>query len=370
MRAQMMPVLEDDVRTFLESLEQYADSGEEVNMVQIYETLAMDRIGRSAFGSNEQFQGHPDHPLIGLAKRTTMEAMRGPVHMVAQSITSFGLLMKPLCFYSLVVRRFRPLRLHTQNIITMRMEDPTLRKPDILQNILEAKYVERGGGLAANGIPTSRSLTMQEVLTSAGTLFLAGFDTLASSLSYFTFTLAKYQDVQDKVRQEIQEVVLEQGILDYEVVMKKLNYLEQVMNETLRLYPPGLTFVTREAAEAFEFKGIKFKAGTCFMVPLYQMQREPRFWPDPLKFNPDRFAPENEKKLNSRAFVPFGIGPRNCIGMKIAVLNLKFTMARLVQNYHLQLGPSQEGEMPLHSHAMVSAPGRGPWIIFRSVKSP
>ncbi|KAH8026171.1 hypothetical protein HPB51_016774 [Rhipicephalus microplus] len=80
----------------------------------------------------------------------------------------------------------------------------------------------------------------------------------------------------------------QKGELDYDTVMKKLNYLDQVMNETLRLCPPGLTFVTRQAKEDFEYKGLKFKAGTCFMVPQYYIQRDPRFWSNPLEFDPER----------------------------------------------------------------------------------
>ncbi|KAL3250770.1 hypothetical protein MRX96_055375, partial [Rhipicephalus microplus] len=155
--------------------------------------------------------------------------------------------------------------------------------------------------------------------------------------------------------------------LDFETLMKRLNYLEQVISETLRPYPPGLTFVTRQAKEDSTHKGTLFKAGTCFMVPLYQIQRDPRFWPDPLQFNPDRFAPENEAQLVKAAYMPFGVGPRNCVGKSMAMLTLKLAMAKLLLKYHVELGPSQKGEMQISSRAMVSTPTRGPWIIIRHI---
>lgn len=71
--------------------------------------------------------------------------------------------------------------------------------------------------------------------------------------------------------------------------MRKLKYLGQVVDETLRLYPPGLLFVTRQAKEDFEYNGIKFKAGTAFMVSQYHLQRHPQFWPNPDEFDPDRW---------------------------------------------------------------------------------
>ncbi|XP_077495651.1 cytochrome P450 3A14-like [Amblyomma americanum] len=369
---QMMPSLEKDVNIYLSSLEQYAETGEEVHMLRMYEPFAMDLTGRRCFGIPEQIQDNPDHPTLGLAKYTANDGMTGALHMVGQCVGSLGPFMKPLCFLSLLPVRFHFRKMEVQKRIETRLKDPSSRKPDILQHLIEAKYVEResanGAKQEENGVSKSRPLTTDEVIISAGTLCLAGFETMASSLSYVTFTLAQHPDVQEKVREEVRDAVREQGTLDYDTVMKKLNYLEQVMNETLRLYPPGLTFVTREAKEDFQYKELKFKAGTCFMVPLYQIMRDARFWPEPLEFRPERFSPENEDKLNKRAFLAFGIGPRNCLGMKIAVLYLKFTIAKLVQKYCFQLGPSQKGEMTLASHAMVSEPSEGPWVILRHAK--
>nr|XP_037280429.1 thromboxane-A synthase-like [Rhipicephalus microplus] len=213
----------------------------------------------------------------------------------------------------------------------------------------------------------TRPLTTLEVSNCATTIFVAGNETIASALSYLTFVLTKYPDLEDKVRQEVVDTFSDQDKLEFETLMKRLNYLEQVISETLRLYPPGLTFVTRQANEDFAHKGTLFKAGTCFMVPLYQIQRDPRFWPDPLQFNPDRFAPENEAQLVKAAYMPFGVGQRNCVGKSMAMLTLKLAMAKLLLKYHLELGPSQKGEMQISSRAMVSTPTRGPWIIIRHI---
>ncbi|KAL1470362.1 hypothetical protein MTO96_040473 [Rhipicephalus appendiculatus] len=127
------------------------------------------------------------------------------------------------------------------------------------------------------------------------------------------------------------------------------------------------SFVTRQAKEDFVYKGTQFKAGTCFMAPLYQIQRDPRFWPDPLQFKPERFAPENEAQLIKAAYMPFGVGPRNCVGKSMAMLKLKLAMAKLLLKYRLELGPSQMGQMEISSRAMVSTPSRGPWIIIRNL---
>nr|XP_037280430.1 thromboxane-A synthase-like [Rhipicephalus microplus] len=215
------------------------------------------------------------------------------------------------------------------------------------------------------------------------------YETIASSLSYLTFVLAKYPDVQEKVRQEVVDTISEQRTsvrafskqsfcsIDRSFnLVKRVNwtsrllqedlvYLEQVIKETVRLYPPGLTFVTRQAKEDFTYRGTQFKAATCFMVPLYQIHRDPRFWPDPLQFNPERFGAENEAHLIKVAYMPFGLGPRNCVGKSMATLILKLAMAKLLLQYRLELGPSQMGEMQINSRAMVSTPENGPWVIIR-----
>lgn len=366
----MLPYLEQDVDILVKLLEKHADTGEEVNMLPKYEQLAMDYIARGSFGIDERFQGNPEHPMIALAKAACCQLMTGPLHMIAQSTTSLKPLRKPMCWLAVAIGDFifDAVTEQTVKIIEKRKKDPSLRKPDILQNLLDAEYVESEAGTGTAdggkaGVMKSRALTTEEVATSAATLFIAGYETIVTSISYLTFTIAKYPDVQERVRQEINDAVGEKGVLDYDTVMKKLTYLEQVMNETMRLYPPGLTFVTRMAMRDFEFKGKTFKAGTCFMVPQYQIHRDPRYWPRALEFDPDRFAPENEGKLKKMAFAPFGIGPRNCVALRMSVLKMKFTVAKLLQKYRIELGPSQMGEMPMASRAMVSTPARGPWII-------
>ncbi|XP_075553608.1 cytochrome P450 3A14-like [Dermacentor variabilis] len=365
----IMPLMEEYIAGLLRSLEEPARSGDEVNMRQTYEQLSMEFVAQVSFGVDERFERRPDHSIAIFASESCARIMTGPLHMIAQSTTSFGRLMKPLCLISLATEGFLKVYRKMAKIIESRKNDPSCRRPDILQNLLDAEYVESkaltDGPMVKNGRLRSRPLSNAEVVSCAATLFVAGYETIASSLSYLTFVFAKYPDVQEKVRQEVTDTVSEQGKLDFETVMKRLNYLERVIKETMRLYPPGLTFVTRQAKQDFAYKGTQFKTGTCFMAPLYQIQRDPRFWPDPLQFNPDRFAPENEAQLVKMAYMPFGVGPRNCVGNGMGMLKLKLTMAKLLLKYRLELGSSQMGEMKIKSRAMVSAPAKGPWIIIR-----
>lgn len=364
----MMPHIQEDADIFIKSMEKYADSGEEVHILHKFEELAMDYVARGAFGIDERFQGKPDHPALAVAKAAFRGCMIGPFHMIAQCTTTFGALMKPLYWLSLYLGEysFQSMNDQAAKIIEIRKQDPKRRKPDILQNLLDAEYVETeqkiSGSNLPNGTPKSRALTTEEVVTTAAILFAAGFETTATALSYVVFLLAKHQDVQERLRQEIMDAVAaNNGVLDYETFMKKMKYLGQVVDEALRLNPPGLTFVTRKAKEDFQYNGITFKAGTAFMVSQYHIMRDPRYWTDPSVFNPDRFSGDHDAILRH---MPFGVGPRNCVGMRLALFKIRYTIARLLQKYRLELGPSQKGTLELGQYAMVSTPARGPWIVF------
>ncbi|XP_075545082.1 cytochrome P450 3A14-like isoform X2 [Dermacentor variabilis] len=370
---QMVPHLQEDADIFIKSLQRHADNGEEVHMLRKFEELSMDYVARGSFGIDERFQGKPDHPLMAIAKATLRGTMKGPFHMIAQCTTTFGLLMKPFYWVSLLLGEytFENFNEQTAKVIQLRKSDPTARKADILQNLLDAEYTEaeeeRGDNKVSTGSIRSRALTTEEIITTATVLFIAGFETTATALSYIMYALAKHPEVQGKLRREVFDAVGTNGSLDYETVMKKLKYLEKVVDESLRLYPPGLSFVTRQAKEDFEYNGIKFKAGTSFIVPQYQILTDPRYFSNPMEFNPDRSSPGNEASFTKAAHIPFGVGPRNCVGMKLALLKLRYTVARMVQKYQVELGPSQKGAMELGQYGMVSTPSNGPWIVLRTL---
>ncbi|XP_037568825.1 cytochrome P450 3A14-like [Dermacentor silvarum] len=368
----LMPSIKEKADMFLKLLDEHADSGKEVNMMAKYEELSMEYVTRSLFGLEERFFGKPDHPLITVAKATFRGLMTGTLHVIAQSTTMFGSLMKPFYFltYAAGEFTFQALSDEIEKIVDIRRKNPAYRRPDMLQNLLDAEYTEEPSGLSStvpNGDSRTRPLTMQEVVVNAATLFVGGFETTASSLSYLTFALAKHPDIQEKVRKEVSDAISASGSLDYEIVARRLKYLSQVIDETLRRYSPATTSVTRQAQEDFVYNGTKFKAGTCFMIAQYHTHMEPRFWPNPEEFDPERFSPENLSALNKSAYVPFGIGPRNCVGMRMALLLLKYTVARLVLKYRFELGASQEGTMDIEEYCFLSAPTRGPWIVFHKL---
>ncbi|XP_070392531.1 cytochrome P450 3A14-like [Dermacentor albipictus] len=145
------------------------------------------------------------------------------------------------------------------------------------------------------------------------------------------------------VLEELLPVLLHQKTsVDYEIVTRKLKYLQQVVDESLRLMPPALIFTTRRAKEDFEYNGLRFKAGTCVMSPTYHVHTDSRYWPDPFVFDPNRFSAENETAIPKMAHQPFGLDPRRCVGMRMALTNIKYTLARILTKFTLELGEKQD----------------------------
>lgn len=108
--------------------------------------------------------------------------------------------------------------------------------------------------------------------------------------------------------------------------------MDMVIDESLRLYPPANRF-ERVANKDFEFEGVKIKKGQVVVVPVYPLHYDPETYPNPEEFDPERFNEENKKLRDSATFLPFGVGPRICIGMRFAIIEIKILMASILSKY-------------------------------------
>lgn len=163
------------------------------------------------------------------------------------------------------------------------------------------------------------------------TMIIAGHDTSTALLTWVLYVLSSKPEVQSKARQEI-NTVLGSSQPDY-AHLTALRYLDQVMNETLRLYPP-IHLGSRIAACDLEFQGYRIPAGRRVLYSIYLTHRDARYWRHPTDFIPERFSPEQSR--HPYTFIPFGGGPRNCIGMAFAQVEVKIVLARILQRFELE----------------------------------
>jgi len=198
---------------------------------------------------------------------------------------------------------------------------------DLLSMLLAARDEETGAGM------TDLQLR-DEVLT----MLLAGHETTSLALSWTYYLLSQHPEVEHRIADEVERVIGGErpsfGHLD------RLAWTRQAIQEALRLYPPAWGF-SRQAVGDDEIGGYQVPKGALvFLIP-FVVHRRPRLWPDPERFDPDRFAPELESERPRFAYIPFGGGPRGCIGNQFAMVEAQLIVATIAQRYRLELVPDQ-----------------------------
>ncbi len=164
------------------------------------------------------------------------------------------------------------------------------------------------------------------------TMLIAGHDTSTASLTWTLYLLGAHPAAMSRARAEV-DAVIGHGAPQLEHAAQ-LTYLDQVIKESLRLYPP-IHLSSRTAAQDLDFKGMLIPAGTRVLFSIYLTQRDPHYWTAPDRFDPDRFSPELSANRPAYTYLPFGGGPRNCIGFAFAELELKLVLARLLQRFDM-----------------------------------
>lgn len=240
-------------------------------------------------------------------------------------------------------------------------------KADLLQTLLDAES-ETSPSINNDAVqkPASDKTVHLTCLTRTlanGTLFvIAAIDAVATPLSFATYLLALHQDVQDRVREEVQLAIKKDGDITYENVCG-MEYLGQVISETLRMFPSLHGFVQRACDGDYEYKGMRFPKGTVIGAPVLRMHYDPRFWKEPEKFDPDRFSKENKLKINPMAYLPFGAGPRNCIASRYSELIMRVSLATLISR--LKLSPNEcepKTSGSFRAKFILMVPENGIWL--------
>ncbi|GAK72555.1 putative cytochrome P450 [Agrobacterium rubi TR3 = NBRC 13261] len=186
--------------------------------------------------------------------------------------------------------------------------------------------------LSASDPETGRTMTNAEIVDNLMTFITAGHETTALGLAWTFDLLARHPQVETKVLAEIDAVTAGRPVLADDV--SKLVYTRQVFSEAMRLYPPA-PIITRTALQDFQLGEYRIPAGTVLIVPIYAVHRHASLWSDPEVFDPDRFSPEAAKTRHRYAYMPFGAGPRVCIGNAFAVMEAVVILAVMLQKVRL-----------------------------------
>lgn len=186
---------------------------------------------------------------------------------------------------------------------------------------------------------TGARMTDQEARDEAVTLFAAGHETTANALSWTWYLLSQHPEIEARLQAEVDTVLGDRPATFQD--LPQLRYTGMIVKESLRLYPPAWVLNAREALEDIRIDGYTIpKGGSIFVAP-YAVHRNPAYFADPLRFDPERFSPENEKRIPRYAYFPFGGGPHICIGNSFALMEAQLILATIAQRVSLSLLPNQ-----------------------------
>jgi cytochrome P450 len=301
-----------------ESLRDF-DRQARIGPVDIYPQLmkiTFEMVGRSLFGAHLKDE---DIHLISRTIATVQE------FLVRQTIQPY---LNPWFGVSGELRRHEEMRTRADGILLDYIKQRRREAPghDLLQILLDARYSDGAG------------MSDELVLSESMQLLVAGHETSSNALSWLLYLLSSRPDCLERLRQEF-DSVLGGAPLSYSDV-PKLEFAAQVTQEALRLYPP-FWMVDRMALSDDRVGDLTIPRGSTVVVFIYGVQHSPRYWPNPESFDPERFSKANEKLHPAFAYLPFGAGPRGCIGGNYATLQILLILSVLLRKYNLQLASGQ-----------------------------
>jgi cytochrome P450 len=209
--------------------------------------------------------------------------------------------------------------------------------------------------IATSDPDTGRTLSDDEICSELMAFMIAGHDTTSTALAYAMWALGQHLEIQDRVAAEVSAIGDRQLTADD---VPRLSYTVQVLREALRLCPPGAA-LPRTAVRDIEVDGHRVERGSLVAYGIYAVQRDPAYWEHPLVFDPDRFSPERAKGRDRWQYVPFGGGPRSCIGDHFAMLEATLALATLIRRVEIRaLRTDFEFTVPFTMVAAAPVPAR------------
>lgn len=221
------------------------------------------------------------------------------------------------------VRRHKRLAEESKNIIGQIIEQRKVSgeiHDDLLDMLLATRYEDTG-----------EPISTKQLIDEISILFVAGHETTANALAFTTYLLAKHPQFQDRLLAEVRQV--HQSTSNPLEQIKLLSFTKAVIEESMRLYPPAW-ITDRENLEDDTIGPYQIEKRTLVGVSFYELHRNPKYWHDPDRFDPERFLGDNRKKT-AGVYYPFGAGPRMCIGMGFAVYEMVLAVAHLIANYQV-----------------------------------
>ncbi|XP_059410972.1 cytochrome P450 3A27-like isoform X1 [Carassius carassius] len=217
---------------------------------------------------------------------------------------------------------------------------------------------------------TEKGLSDHEILSQSMIFIFAGYETSSSTLSFFFYNLATNPEAMKKLQEEIDQTFPNKAPVDYEGVMN-MEYLDAALNESLRLFPVAGR-LERVCKKTVDINGLLVPKDMVVMIPTYALHRDPDYWSNPESFKPERFTKDNKESIDPYMYMPFGLGPRNCIGMRFAQVTMKLAIVEILQRFDVSVCDQTQIPLELSFNGLL-APKEPiklkltPWIMKHNI---
>ncbi|KAH8233829.1 hypothetical protein KR038_004626 [Drosophila bunnanda] len=352
---QFVVVFEKQSRILVDRLSKYSETGEQVDFLKFISRFTLDAICETALGVSVGAQSFEKSDYLAAVKEILVIVHKR--------------LMSPFYRNQFIFRRtnlywrqqelLRTLHGFSEGIIQKRLD--AIKQDAENRNSNGTKNAELDEGkptrccldtLLQAKDPDGQKLTVKDIREEVDTIIFGGFDLTATTLKFCMYNMTLHPEHQARCREEVWSVCGQDTSEPISIdQVGKLDFLETCVKETMRLYPSG-PITARKATEDCQINEFFVPKGSDVIFSAFYMGRCQDFFPNPLVFNPDRWASEAEPKIDASTFIPFMKGARSCLGQRYAMVMIKLVLAHLLRNY--QFEPLGERQERLKLHYMVT----------------
>ncbi|XP_055696374.1 cytochrome P450 6a9-like [Lutzomyia longipalpis] len=348
-------------KEFQNYLEPIAQKNEEIEIKDVLSRFTTDVIGNCAFGIECNSLKKPDAEFRRIGKRvvefSSFEIMRAFFLGMFQNLgRAFRMKITKPDVSEFFMRLLRE--------TTHYRDKNNIKRNDFLSLLMQ---IMKTGKLEGDETDLGK-MTFEELAAQTFLFFIAGYETSSSTMTFALYELAQHQDIQDRAREEVKKVLEKyNGEYTYEACLE-FKYIDQIIHESLRKYPI-VDSLLRSCGQDYNVPGTKhvIEKGTFFNISVYAIHHDPDIYPDPEKFDPDRFTEENVKNRHPYAWLPFGEGPRICVGMRFGMMQTRVGIASLLSKYRVITCPKTLIPLVLEPSNFVMTPKGGMWLKLEKV---
>lgn len=312
-------------------------NGDDLDSLTLFRNYTMDVIGKTAFAVDINCHDDPNDPFVKNAKNV--------INFPLWKMIVFFLpkwILKLIGFHFLDDTSLNYLIKVSQLMIDERRKSGKSSNtyPDFLQLMIEASASSEEQSFKDS---RKKTLTDDEIIANIILMIIGGYSSTSATLAFAAYEMALHSEVQERARQEVLKAKESNGgKIDHET-LNSLPYLEAILNETLRIHPTLVLhekqcsedYVLKVNTKELGYKEIPIKKGFGIMFPTYAIHFMEEYYPEPRTFRPERFLPENKDQLVPYTFLSFVAGPRNCVGMRFALLEMKLALANILSKYRI-----------------------------------